>query len=117
MVANQPATGQVRTSALDRNDSGVSMPSSGMSVQDTWLLTQSIGAFGNSPWTVTSKGRALLRRAMKNRDQRCRRAIEWAMPKRSNSPNTLAMPKPSVTTISTRAIRAYTRNRPITQPP
>ncbi|MNN92988.1 hypothetical protein D3C81_2113540 [compost metagenome] len=55
---------------MDRNDSGVSMPSSGISVQDTWLLTQSIGVFGSSPWTVTSKGRALPRRAMKKRDQR-----------------------------------------------
>lgn len=76
MAANQPATGQVRTSALDRNDSGVSIPNSGMSVQDTWLLTQSIGVLGNSPCRVTSKGKELLRRAMKNRDQRWRRSIE-----------------------------------------
>jgi hypothetical protein len=81
------------------------------------LLTQSIGAFGNSPWTVTRKGKALLSRAMKNRDQRWRRTIEWAIPSRSNNPNTLAMLKPSVTTKSTRAIRAYTRKRLITQPP
>ncbi|MNP33684.1 hypothetical protein D3C76_1269410 [compost metagenome] len=70
LSASQPATGQVRTSALDRNDSGVSMPSSGMSVQDTWLLTHSIGCCGTWPSTRTLKGRALLSWRMNSCDQR-----------------------------------------------
>lgn len=68
--ASQPATGQWRTSALDRNDSGISMPSRGMSAQDTWLLTHSIGRCGSSPMTFTSKGRAATKRFMNRQVQR-----------------------------------------------
>ncbi len=40
-----------------------------------------------------TKGRAALNRAMKNRDQRWRRAMEFTAPRRSSRPNRLAMPR------------------------
>ncbi|MNN92864.1 hypothetical protein D3C81_2112140 [compost metagenome] len=86
------------------------MPSSGISVQDTWLLTHNIGRLGSSPIIRTSKGRAATRRFMNRQVQRWRRSLEAFMPMRSPMAITLAMSMPKSSTSDSLARRANTRS-------